>query len=458
MTRRAFMAGALVGLAFTFSPLTVLFALSVAPLFWWAGLGLERGERRWVFGVLATAIVLRVVAIGALLLITDPARQHFNAYFADAQYAIARSWWIRNIWLDVPIGPVYYIATYNPYGANSYSYVLAAIQMLVGASPYGLNFISVAAFLVAAVALFRMARASYGPTAAFIGFALLVFWPTLFAWSVSTLKESMQFALTGVLFVCAVRAARSRAWLARAGAIVGALAAVYAISTLRSGAVVIAAAGTAAGVVARALTVRRSLAMASAIGLAVVAAALLPRPAIQGRLLDVARQAATRQLGNVISTGYGYKVLDQRFYSEGGPVIPSMTADEARRFIVRAVMSFFLVPMPWQIASRAGLAFLPQQLVWYVLTLLSVPGIIAGSRRDALVTWVFVAYIAAGVAVIAPNSGNIGTLVRHRDAVVPALVWLSAAGLVSTLKWVSSRREPRVHDGFGRPLGMGAVS
>ena len=449
-------AGVLLGLAYTLSSLTIVFAILLAPLFWWAGRGLGQNERRWVFGVLAGAIVLRVAAIGVLLLLSDPVHQPFNAYFPDARFVIARSWWIRNIWLDVPIGPLYYIGTYNPYGASSFSYVLGAIQLIVGRSPYGLNFISVMAFLVAAIALYRMVRASYGPTAAFVGFAILAFWPTTFAWSVSALKESMQFALTAVLFVCAVRAARSDAWRARAVALVAALAAVYAIGTLRSGAMAIVVIGVAAGVAGRVLTVRRSVAIASALGLIVATAAFLSRPAIQGQMLDIVRVAAKRQLGNVETTGYGYKVLDQRFYSGGMDVIDSMTADEAGRFIVRAVLAFFLVPMPWQIVSRSGLAFLPQQLVWYLLAALGAPGILAGWRRDPLVTWMFVAYIGAGVAVIAPNSGNVGTLVRHRDTIVLGLVWLSAAGLVSALARARPRPARVVLDEFTRQFSVRA--
>jgi hypothetical protein len=37
------------------------------------------------------------------------------------------------------------------------------------------------------------------------------------------------------------------------------------------------------------------------------------------------------------------------------------------------------------------------------------------------------------VVVIAPNSGNIGTLVRHRDIVVPPVALLASAGFVSIL-------------------------
>jgi hypothetical protein len=64
------------------------------------------------------------------------------------------------------------------------------------------------------------------------------------------------------------------------------------------------------------------------------------------------------------------------------------------------------------------------------MVLFAVVGVIAGLRRDPLLTCILVGLIAAGLAVIAMNSGNVGTMVRHRDTIVPFVVWLSALGAV----------------------------
>jgi hypothetical protein len=425
-------AGLLAGLAYSLSPLTVAFTLLVPVLFWWALRGLDAWERRWAGAILAAATLLRAGAIAVLLLATTQA-QHFNTYFPDAHFAIARSWWVRNIWLDVPIGPVYENGLYNPYGATSYSYVLAAIQMIVGLSPYALNFVSVAAFLAGAIALYRIARQSFGASAALLGLAALLFWPSTFAWSVSMLKESMQFALTAFLALFALRAVRSRTWGARIAGAVLAVAAALAIATLRSAALYIAVAGSVAGVTAWVLTRRSWLVVASIAALTLGGAATLSRPAVEQRALELVRDAAAVQIGHVASSGYGYKLLDQRFYSDGPSTVRTLDPDEAVRFLTRAVVAFLTVPMPWQINSRAGLAYLPQQLAWYALVILAIPGAIAGFRRDPLVTWLLLAHVAAGIAVIAPNSGNVGTLVRHRDMVVPTLALLSAVGFARIL-------------------------
>ena len=181
MLGRALTVGVLAGLAYTLSPLTVAFAVFAAVLLWWAGCGLDAGERRWVLAALSLGMALRVAAIGALLLTTDVANQDFNAFFPDAHAAITRTWWIRNLWLGIPIGPDYLHAAYDPYGATPYWLVLAALQVIIGASPYGLNFISTAAFLAGAVLLHRVVRESYGPAVALTGLVVLLFWPTTLA-------------------------------------------------------------------------------------------------------------------------------------------------------------------------------------------------------------------------------------------------------------------------------------
>jgi hypothetical protein len=66
-------------------------------------------------------------------------------------------------------------------------------------------------------------------------------------------------------------------------------------------------------------------------------------------------------------------------------------------------------------------------------------GLVAGLRRDALVTCLLASFAVIGAGVIALNSGNIGTMVRHRDTIVPFVVWLSALGAVTTASGIMSR-------------------
>jgi len=55
------------------------------------------------------------------------------------------------------------------------------------------------------------------------------------------------------------------------------------------------------------------------------------------------------------------------------------------------------------------------------------------------VTLILAATAIVGGVVIAISNGNIGTLVRFRDTLVPFVVWLSALGAVASVRSVARR-------------------
>jgi len=76
---------------------------------------------------------------------------------------------------------------------------------------------------------------------------------------------------------------------------------------------------------------------------------------------------------------------------------------------------------------------LPAQIVWYILVALVPIGFVYGCRRDPLVAGLMLAFASVAALAVALTSGNIGTLVRHRDLALPYLVWLSAVGACELL-------------------------
>jgi hypothetical protein len=159
----------------------------------------------------------------------------------------------------------------------------------------------------------------------------------------------------------------------------------------------------------------------------VVLGAALSRPAVQLKMYPVIQQAARQHAGHINTAGYVYKTLDDRFYMSGAD-IGDMRFFEAARFVIRSVVDYITVPLPWDVQSRAALAYVPEQVIWYVLVALLPAGLLFSFRRDALVTALLIAHAAASALIIALTSGNVGTLVRHRGMAIPYVVWLSAVG------------------------------
>jgi hypothetical protein len=151
-------------------------------------------------------------------------------------------------------------------------------------------------------------------------------------------------------------------------------------------------------------------------------------------------QAAARQhWGHVATPGYVYHLLDSRFYPDKSE-ISDMQFAEAGRFVVRAVERYITVPWPWEIQSRSALAYLPEQLIWYLIVLFAVPGVLLAMRRDPAMASLLVAQACIAATTVALTSGNVGTLVRHRGLALPYLTWLSAVAFCELLCWADRRR------------------
>jgi hypothetical protein len=162
-----------------------------------------------------------------------------------------------------------------------------------------------------------------------------------------------------------------------------------------------------------------------------VAFAVVRQPAVQRRLPDMAYPAAYKHWGQVLTPGYAYTLLDPEFYDfDRRAALRELTAPHVGRYVVRAFTAYVIVPAPWQIDSTPALAYLPEQIVWYVLAVLAPIGAWMGLRRDVLVTTLLVCHAAIAALMVAFITGNVGTLVRHRGMALPFIVWLSALGAV----------------------------
>lgn len=437
------------GVAYVLSPVTIWFTVIGAGVILWSGRRLEGRERRAVMAFVSTALVLRALAVAAFFLTVDHQQQQYDVLIGDEKLIQWRALWLKNIALGVPMAPIDWINTYQAYGESGLPYAFAYIHALLGPSPYGLHLVNVVLFVVGAMLMHRVVRPGYGALPALVGLALVLFLPSLFVWSISVLKESSFFFLTALTLASIVTVLRGQTWSARVLAVLVAVVAVNAVATIRSIGKVVTIGGLALGVAARIGTLRAWMCLAAVALVLVVGARELRRPDRQAQIVQQLKVTMISHLGNVGTEGYAYKLLDQHVYSRWRAKndLEFLTFAESTRYAVRALASFVLVPLPWQMQSRSALAFLPEQITWYVCVLLAVIGIGAGLRRDALVTFLITGYSAVAAAVISLPSGNIGTFIRMRDMVVPFVLWLSALGacvvVQQAVQWLGSRPSPR---------------
>ena len=419
-------AGLLLGAVYTLSPLLVVSAAALLSLARWAGHGLTPRERQWMTGVLVVAIAIRVAAVAALFAVADSSAPYAN-FFGDEEFFKLRTIWMRNIGLGLPVAASDYIYTYDEVGQTSYVSMLAYLQAIVGESPYGLHLLNIALYVAASLGLYRLVRPAFGGLVAMGGLALLLFLPSLYIWSISALKEPLYMLVAAGGLACAVQIVRAPQGWQKVLAVGGVIAGALVLQSLRNGGIAVGLLGAAAGLAASVALTKPRVLLAAMVLVPIIGLAAFSRPMVQDVMASGVRLGARYHAGHVLTPGHTYELLDRRYY-EDRPAIQSMPAPEMARFVSRAIVSYFTVPLPWNIESRAMLAYLPEQMLWYVLVALVPVGFVAGLRRDALLTCLLASHAVAVVMMVALTSGNVGTLVRHRGLALPYLVWLAALG------------------------------
>ena len=436
----AIAAGGLLGFAYTLSPLTVLCLPVIGLLALRVGRDLGQRERQWFFALVIVAIVLRLSAIAGLFLWADDA-QPYATFFGDEQLFKNRSMWMRNIGMGMPISPADIIYAVDDVGESSYLYVLAILQALVGAAPYGVHVLNTTFYAAAVLVLYRLVRPAFGGVASLAGLGLLLFLPSLFVWSISALKEPLYTLVAVGELWCALYVIRGKTWGRRVAAAAGLVVGAFALDSVRRGGLSVAVLGAAGGLVLGVAVARPRLLLAMAVTTPVIAALALSTPAVQERLLHLGRMSANYHIGHVVSLGYSYRLIEPRYYREIGGAV-RMPPREVAAYAVKSVASYVVQPLPWKAESRAMLAYLPEQMLWLIVVALVPIGILAGLRRDPLLASLLAAHAGAVMMMVALTSGNIGTLIRHRGLALPYLAWLAGLGVCEFVRVMTAAPSP----------------
>lgn len=431
------LAGVVLGVAYTLSPLTVLCLALLVVVTRWAGRDLAGRERQWFFTLLSLAVVSRLVVIAGLFLFADPSKP-YATFFGDEEIFKSRPIWLRNVGLGLPISSADFIYAFDETGMSGHLYVLAYLQALVGDAPYGVHVFNVAVYVSAVLLLHRLVRPSFGRYVAMGGAAVLLFLPSLFSWSVSVLKEPFYTLLAVVELIGVMALVRTPRWWQKVLAIAAIAMLAVSLESVRKGTMIVVAIGTVIGLAAGYIVRRPRLVLLAMVVAPLIAIAVLTRPTVQERVRSLALTSVRYHAGHVVTQGISYQLVDPRYYTDWG-AIQRMPSREVGQFVVRAFASYFLEPLPRSVESRALWAYLPEHMIWLVLAALVPMGVVHGLRRDPVLTCVLLAHACAVIVVVALNSGNIGTLIRHRGLSLPYTLWLSMLGAGAVVASLSAR-------------------
>ncbi len=426
--------GIAIGVAYVLSPLTVWFAIAVVPVILGSLRGLDDGERLAVATIVVCAVALRLLILAGLFLWTDHSVVPFGSFFADEDYFIKRSLWLGNVARGMSVHPIDLEYTFMPYGRSGHVYLLAFVETIVGPSPYGLRLVGVLFYVLAVVMLYRTVRTTLGRMPALFGLAVLLFLPSLLAWSISVLKEPPFVLISALSLILACRVVQTMRSVWRRALALGGIAALAAVQQgIRPYGALFTISSVVLGFAIAFVATRPRILLAALVAAPILFGAIFSNPEIQLKTYVAIQSAARQHWGAVaVSRGHGYKLLDERFYPELNE-ISGLEFAETMRFLFRAVAAYVTVPRPREAQSPSALAYVPEQIVCYALAALVPAGVLFGFRRNAVVTGLLLAHALLIGAAAAFTDGNVGTLVRHRGLALPYLVWLSGVGACELL-------------------------
>ncbi len=435
--------GVALGVAYTLSPLAVLCLASLAALVRWAASDLQGRERDWFLIVFVTAIVTRVVIIGGLLLIADDTKP-YAVLFGDEWIFKSRPIWLRNVGLGIPISTADFIYAYDETGMSGHMYVLGLLQALVGDAPYGMHLFSVTIYCGAMIAMYRVVRSSFGAGIALGGTAVLLFLPSLFFWSISVLKEPVYIAVAMLELLMVLAIVRGQGWARRAAAVVAVIVLAFTMEELRRGTVLVAALGAGVGLATWwILQAYWRVAAALILVPSAIVVAFMQEP-VQARALNLVHQSVKLHAGHIVTAGVSYPLVEPRIY-QNWALIPQIDGREGARYVARAVLAYFVEPLPDKMQSRLLWSYLPEHFTWLLLMVLAPIGVAGAMRRDPALASLLLAHAASIVMMVALASGNIGTLVRHRGLSLPYLVWFSVLGAAMVMSRLQAAGTSRAH-------------
>ena len=184
----------------------------------WLATGLPAVERRWLMAILAVALAARLAAIGAIVAGNAPKHddQFVGATSGDEAYAMSRALRTAHILRGSPTDNYDYFVAFDEYGRNSYVTALTAAQVVFGPTPYSLACSTRCCSRSAPCCCSASRATPLAPCPRSAAWSLVLFWPSLFVWSISLLKEPLYFLLGAIVLTAAIRLrARIRTWRTR---------------------------------------------------------------------------------------------------------------------------------------------------------------------------------------------------------------------------------------------------
>ncbi|MFA5317204.1 MAG: glycosyltransferase family 39 protein [Dehalococcoidales bacterium] len=417
------------GAAYFISPGFALCILLSAAFYYLVCRNTVGSDRRFVLFVVSVAILLRVACL--ILLQYKCFSLNQLDIFGDAQDNIIQginiSESIRNM-KDIPVTPQSILS--SRYNTHSMTLFNGIYFLLFGNDIVSLKYLNVLAISATAWLIYDIAKKIYSSMAGRIALVIVLFWPTVFLWSITDLKEShLLFTLT-CAFWCLGRSAEAKRRIGKAALIMlSALFAFYFV--LLKIKLMMPIFILFVSIITLYNVLYYGFSRNSALTRKMLYISIISAVAVMYKFGDRISQAIKGSYELILHYHIG-------FLNSGGWNV-DLIGDKSQNFftvqfiaqyVAKAWFFFFLEPLPWHFYSYSLMATYPIMLVWYIIVAFSIVGVIRvhyeGRAREVFAMLVFSAIY---ITVVGMSVANIGTIIRFRDVMLPVVAVFAAIGI-----------------------------
>jgi len=404
-------------------------------------------DRRFISFLFLAAVASRILIVYFLHILLSHYGFREADFFGDGGDNSYRGWELTRFWAGSMA--YYYTAAIDPYNMHGWTYFISFFYSLFGHSILALKFFNCLIGSLTAVVIYFMVKEISTAKAARLSAVLVAFFPSMFLWSLSNLKEPVViFLISVILWSFTILWKKKKLYY-----LIFLILALWFLITVRTriGFCII-------------ITVLFSYFCALKLSLIKkIAICLIAIIALQGFLTLKNRSFQTivsEQLADililhrgVVATGGSvYKVLDEKYYRvmDERDIMAEMNLKDYTMMLLRGWGHFLFEPFPWKIATKQALLSYPQMILWYALTPFAILGLLLLLKYRLKESIILVIFFLVFTSTLAIVGGNIGTDFRRRDMLTPVFLVFASTGLVSIFSHNCKLKLTKKDENFSR--------
>lgn len=397
-----------------------------------------KDERRFVISVFTWAVALR------LLLIT--LYYHFfllpgnmDIIAPDGECYQARGWYISRF---ITGGDIYIIPSpeqifrdyrdmaafyaeglpdWRLYQVGVFSYAIAFLYSVFDYVPQLIKFVNAVFSVASAIVIYELAKSLFGKKAAGISMIITAFLPSIFVFSLTSTRDPMVIFLL-CLSIYSLTKFYSSYNLLHLAVVFFCVGVVYFIRISVFAPLML--------VLVIALFISLRFRCRWKISFLVLCGLLVFSGGYRQKALSILDLATLTNphMGYINTPGNNYKILPDEYYSGSKNIrkIPPLYLAVA---FLKGLLHSMFEPFPWKLKTKGELFGSVQTLAWVMFFPFVLVGIFFGLRhkpKESHVTFICVVVFSALLAI---GEGNVGTVFRHRDMLLPFFIIFGVAGV-----------------------------